>query len=104
MKMHYQDQLIETTEPVITGNDLRIMRKLAGKTHTQVAQHLNVKSRKTVESWEASRTQPSISHFVTMALYLGFDPVKLVDVLVQRTLAAPILHGSYHIDWENLII
>ena len=47
MKLTYQGHTFDNANAIISGPDLKMMRVMANKTHSMVAETIGVKSRKT---------------------------------------------------------
>ena len=74
---------------VIPGRDLKIMRISVGKTTAQMASEIGVKSRKTVENWEASSSTPSINQWMQYCFLTGHDPAKVIIETEKRNAEDP---------------
>lgn len=68
----------------ITGHDLKRMRIKTGKTTEQVKDIVGIKSRKTIENWEAGRSEPSHNQFIQLSIAYGYDTAKLIDLFMNR--------------------
>ena len=86
MKFKYKGHSFDSDEPILIGRDLKIMRVMAGVNTTVAAEYLGVKSRKTIENWESSKSQPGINNFVMMCRRYGFNPALVIQAAIERTL------------------
>lgn len=76
------------------------MQVMANKTHSMVAQTIGVKSRKTIENWEKSSSQPKIRQFIMLAKYFGFDASKVIDACMERAMAGDPELDHHSINWS----
>ncbi len=63
---------------LITGNDLRAMRMVSGKTTTAMANAAGVRTRKTYENWEKNMSSPSVNQFMAMAHECGLSAAEFI--------------------------
>lgn len=69
---------------VITGRDLRLIRLFNKIPTLEMAEALNLKSRKTIENWEKQRSQPSINQLIVFCAVAGFNPSRVIAEIYQR--------------------
>lgn len=91
---------VKGSDPLVTGNDLRKMRLIAGETTDNMANYAGVKTRKTYENWEANRSSPSINQFIAICTRIGFDAGKLVQEFQNRNNQELVTVDLTVIDWE----
>ena len=94
---------VKGSDPIITGNDLRKMRLVAGETTDNMAEYAGVKTRKTYENWEANRSSPSINQFIAICTRTGFDAGKLVAEFQKRNNRELISVDLEVIDWDSCL-
>lgn len=82
-------QVHEDINNVIPGRDLKIMRVSVGKTTAQMASEVGVKSRKTIENWEASVSTPSINQWMEYCFLTGHDPAAVIIETQKRNAEDP---------------
>lgn len=92
---------VKGTDPLVTGNDLRKMRLVAGETTDNMADYAGVKTRKTYENWEANRSSPNINQFIAICERTGFDAGKLVTEFQQRDNRELVSVDLDAIDWQS---
>ena len=69
---------------IISGTDMRIMRLRGGKTTTEMAEVVGLKTRKTYENWEQNRGCPNMNQYLKMVRFCGFDAGALINMYIDR--------------------
>lgn len=92
---------VKGSDPLVTGNDLRKIRLVAGETTDNMAEYAGIKTRKTYENWEANRSSPNINQFIAICSRTGFDAGKLVRAFQTRNNQDLISVDLDLIDWES---
>ena len=98
MKVEFNGKEIDTKKVFIFGRDIKLVRLFGKKTTSDICQMLGVKSRKTVENWEADRSQPSMLQLVMICLFCNVDPSRFVDLCIQRSLELGEMEAHKDID------
>lgn len=98
-KQHSRSQRKKRSEKIIAGRDLKMMRLAARKTTHQMAELLGVKSRKTIENWEAESSEPQIGVFMMLCMDTGYNPGLVLDEIFKRNEADPT--QTWDIDLDN---
>lgn len=84
MKINFQGHELLTENKIIVGRDLKLMRVHANVTLVVAAEYMGIRSRKTIENWEADRSQPSIQQLILLCMYYGFRVDRIVAECVER--------------------
>ncbi|UAA37390.1 helix-turn-helix transcriptional regulator [Paraneptunicella aestuarii] len=63
---------------LITGRDLRAMRRVSNLTTAAMAKAAGVKTRKTYENWEKNVGTPNVNQFISMAQACGLSPAEFI--------------------------
>ena len=68
----------------LLGKDLKAMRVTSDFTTSMMAEFMGVKSRKTIENWEAENSEPSINQFLKYCHVCKEEPEKLIDYAINK--------------------
>lgn len=83
---------------VITGRDLRLMRLRAEMTTSDMAEKLQIKSRKTIENWEQQNSEPQMNVFIRYCAHTGFNPCRVIQEIIKRNEADPSQKNFFNMD------
>lgn len=88
--------VLDKMKKYISGRELKKIRVAARITTSAMAEHLGLKSRKTIDNWENERSSPNINQFLLFCQFCNVHP----SLLVRKAVSAKgrSLQGKHKID------